>query len=160
MNSNASLTVRERFARIQPNLLWTWGPGARLLGSLAADLSETTDGVDPRTILARASDASLERAAAAHADDLRAVEATVDGDRSPEWSLLHRTPVAYFSMEFGIHESLAIYSGGLGVLAGDHLKSASDLGLPLVAVGFFYREGYFTQTLDKDGWQQATYPKV
>ncbi len=160
MNSNPSLTVRERFARIQPNLLWTWGPGARLLGTLAADLSETTDGVDPGTILARASDASLARAALAHADDLRAVEQAVEGHRSPEWSLLNRTPVAYFSMEFGIHESLAIYSGGLGVLAGDHLKSASDLGLPLVAVGFFYREGYFTQTLDKDGWQQAAYPKV
>ena len=66
-------------------------------------------------------------------------------------------PVAYFSAEFGIHESLPIYSGGLGVLAGDHLKSASDLGLPLVAVGLFYRESYFRQRLDRDGWQHAEY---
>ncbi|HEY8601720.1 MAG TPA: alpha-glucan family phosphorylase [Thermomicrobiales bacterium] len=62
--------------------------------------------------------------------------------------------IAYFSMEFGLHESLPIYSGGLGVLAGDHLKSASDLGVPLVAVGLFYQEGYFRQTLDQSGWQQ------
>ena len=60
-------------------------------------------------------------------------------------------PVAYFSAEFGIHESLPIYSGGLGVLAGDHLKSASDLGLPLVAVGLFYRESYFRQRIGRDG---------
>lgn len=62
--------------------------------------------------------------------------------------------IAYFSMEFGLHESLPIYSGGLGVLAGDHLKSASDLGVPLIALGLFYREGYFRQTLDDSGWQQ------
>src|SRR5450631_623178 len=66
-------------------------------------------------------------------------------------------PVAYFSAEFGIHESLPIYSGGLGVLAGDHLKSASDLGLPLVAVGLFYRFGYFRQRLRPDGWQEELY---
>ena len=64
--------------------------------------------------------------------------------------------IAYFSMEFGLHESLPIYSGGLGVLAGDHLKSASDLGVPLVAIGIFYQEGYFHQTLDQSGWQQDT----
>ena len=67
--------------------------------------------------------------------------------------------VAYFSCEFGIHESLPIYSGGLGVLAGDHLKSASDLGVPLVAVGFLYRQGYFRQGLNADGMQQEFYPE-
>ena len=66
--------------------------------------------------------------------------------------------IAYFSMEYGIHESLPGYSGGLGVLSGDHLKSASDLGLPLVAVGLLYRCGYFTQTVDADGFQQHIYP--
>lgn len=65
--------------------------------------------------------------------------------------------VAYFSMEFGIHPSLPIYSGGLGVLAGDHLKSASDLGLPLIGVGLLYTHGYFTQSLTGDGWQEETY---
>ncbi len=66
--------------------------------------------------------------------------------------------IGYFSMEFGLHESVPIYSGGLGVLAGDHLKSASDLGLPLVGVGLLYREGYFRQYLTADGWQQELYP--
>jgi starch phosphorylase len=66
--------------------------------------------------------------------------------------------IAYFSTEFGIHECLPIYSGGLGVLAGDHIKSASDLGLPLVGVGLLYRHGYLRQYLNRDGWQQETYP--
>ncbi len=68
--------------------------------------------------------------------------------------------VAYFSAEFGLHESLPIYSGGLGILAGDHLKSASELGLPLVSVGLLYRNGYFQQYLSGDGWQQEAYPEL
>ncbi len=67
--------------------------------------------------------------------------------------------LAYFSAEFGLHESVPIYSGGLGLLAGDHLKSASDLGIPLVGVGLLYREGYFRQYLNVDGWQQERYPE-
>ncbi|MCX7821645.1 MAG: alpha-glucan family phosphorylase [Brevinematales bacterium] len=65
--------------------------------------------------------------------------------------------VAYFSAEYGFHESLTIYSGGLGVLAGDHLKSASDIGLPLVGVGLLYKQGYFTQRINPEGWQEAIY---
>src|SRR5437867_6892986 len=68
--------------------------------------------------------------------------------------------IAYFSAEFGLHESLPIYSGGLGILAGDHLKSASELSLPLVAVGMLYRNGYFEQYLSADGWQQEAYPEL
>ena len=67
--------------------------------------------------------------------------------------------IAYFSAEFGIHESIPVYSGGLGVLAGDHLKSASDLGIPLCGVTLMYREGYFRQYLNIDGWQQERYPE-
>jgi len=67
--------------------------------------------------------------------------------------------IAYFSAEFGLHESVPVYSGGLGVLAGDHLKSASDLGIPLVGVSLMYREGYFRQYLNVDGWQQERYPE-
>ncbi len=67
--------------------------------------------------------------------------------------------IAYFSAEFGINESVPIYSGGLGVLSGDHLKAASDLGIPLVGVGLMYREGYFRQYLNVDGWQQERYPE-
>lgn len=72
-------------------------------------------------------------------------------DLSPE------RPVAYFCMEFGLHESLPIYAGGLGVLAGDHLKSASDLGVPTVGVGLLYRQGYFRQRLNRSGWQEDYY---
>ena len=64
-------------------------------------------------------------------------------------------PIAYFSTEFGLHESMPMYAGGLGVLSGDHLKEASDLGLPLIGVGFLYREGYFHQRITEDGWQEA-----
>src|SRR3984885_4099498 len=71
--------------------------------------------------------------------------------------VLRPRPVAYFSAEFGLHESIPEYSGGLGVLAGDHIKSASDLGIPLVGVGLFYGQGYFRQSLDPSGWQQEEY---
>jgi glycogen phosphorylase len=68
---------------------------------------------------------------------------------------LANRPIAYFSMEFGLHETLPIYSGGLGVLAGDHLKEASDLGLPLMGVSFMYGQGFFTQRIGEDGWQES-----
>src|SRR6202522_2640613 len=71
--------------------------------------------------------------------------------------VLRPRPVAYFSAEFGLHESLPIYSGGLGVLAGDHIKSASDLDIPLIGVGLFYGQGYFLQRLDETGWQREEY---
>src|SRR6266850_381345 len=81
------------------------------------------------------------------------------------WGLVHAgvlrpRPVAYFSAEFGLHESVPIYSGGLGVLAGDHIKSASDLGIPLIGIGLYYDQGYFRQRLDRDGWQHEDYIDV
>jgi len=69
-------------------------------------------------------------------------------------------PIAYFSTEFGLHETLPIYAGGLGVLSGDHLKGASDLGLPMVAIGFLYTQGYFSQHISEDGWQEARYLRL
>jgi starch phosphorylase len=69
-------------------------------------------------------------------------------------------PIAYFSTEFGLHETLPIYAGGLGILSGDHMKGASDLGLPLVAVGFLYTQGYFSQRITEDGWQEANYVRL
>jgi starch phosphorylase len=68
--------------------------------------------------------------------------------------------IAYFSMEFGIHESLPLFAGGLGILAGDHLKAASNLELPLTGVGLMYQRGYFSQYLNPDGWQQEAYPET
>src|SRR5579864_2687171 len=84
----------------------------------------------------------------------------LEADRT--WGAMHAAvlrprPVGYFSAEFGIHESVPEYSGGLGVLAGDHIKSASDLGIPLIGVGLFYGQGYFRQWLDSNGWQQEEY---
>src|ERR1700693_6280433 len=84
----------------------------------------------------------------------------LDADRT--WGARHAgilrpRPVAYFSAEFGLHVSIPEYSGGLGVLAGDHLKSASDLGIPLIGIGLFYGQGYFQQLLDRNGWQQEEY---
>src|SRR6266516_575321 len=70
---------------------------------------------------------------------------------------LAREPIAYFSAEFGLHTSLPIYSGGLGVLAGDHCKESSDLGIPLLGVGFVYPQGYFHQRIQADGWQEDIY---
>ena len=70
---------------------------------------------------------------------------------------LHKRLVVYFSAEFGLHESLPIYSGGLGILAGDHLKSASDMGIPLMGIGLLYQQGYFSQRLNADGWQEEDY---
>ena len=80
----------------------------------------------------------------------------------PPWASTHAGvlgahPVAYFSAEFGIHESVPVYSGGLGVLSGDHIKSASGLGVPLVAFGLFYDQGYFKQRLDENGYQVEEY---
>jgi glycogen phosphorylase len=70
------------------------------------------------------------------------------------------SPIGYFSTEFGLHESLPIYAGGLGILSGDHLKEASDLGLPLVAMGFLYTQGYFKQHITEDGWQESVYASL
>ena len=63
--------------------------------------------------------------------------------------------IAYFSFEFGLHECLPVYAGGLGILSGDHLKASSDLGMPLSGVGFIYKQGYFTQSISEDGWQET-----
>src|SRR5262249_59221720 len=84
----------------------------------------------------------------------------LDADRT--WGARHAgvlrpRPVAYFSAEFGLHVSIPEYSGGLGILAGDHIKSASDLAIPLVGIGLFYGQGYFRQRLDDNGWQQGDY---
>jgi starch phosphorylase len=88
-------------------------------------------------------------------DRYMAAENTWASRVAPQISQAH--PVAYFCAEFGLHESLPVYSGGLGILAGDHLKSASDLGVPLVGVGLLYRQGYFRQRLNREGWQEDFY---
>lgn len=173
-----SLAALDGIAR---NLWWCWhSAAAELFQRLDRDLWEAVDH-NPLALLSRVSQTQLE---AASADDgylshLEGVAAglktylaanntwfTRNGANSP------RTPgattpaehypaqrIAYFSAEFGLAESVPIYSGGLGILAGDHLKSASDLGLPLVGVSLFYREA-FHQYVNADGWQQEVHPET
>src|SRR5204862_4538157 len=121
---------------------------------------------DPAEFLRRLPAAQRERRAAEMALGSRIDSASrrlaeylkdTDSWGSVHASILRARPVAYFSAEFGLHESLPIYSGGLGVLAGDHLKSASDLGIPLIGIGLLYAQGYFRQSLDANGWQQESY---
>ncbi len=153
--------------RIAYNLWWTWEPDAiALFKRLDPELWHETRH-NPVEMLGILQQTVLE--GVRNDEGFMAHLAAVDGKlqeylESRSW--FDRTchdlagmRIAYFSMEFGLHESLPVYSGGLGVLAGDHLKSASDLGLPLAGVGILYREGYFQQYLNNEGWQQEFYPE-
>jgi starch phosphorylase len=165
----------ERLRDLAHNLWWSWNhPAIELIRRLDRDLWETS-GHNPVLMLGTIRQERLERMAE---DDgfLAQLERTYreferyikgrgtwyrkthgeEAGASPATGSEHR--IAYFSAEFGLTESLGIYAGGLGILAGDHLKSASDLGLPLVAVGLLYQQGYFRQYLNPDGWQQELYP--
>lgn len=158
-----SLRGLERLAR---NFWWVWNSGARdLFEDLAPGFAECEE--NPVAFLASVGLETLEQKAGdkAYLKRLQAVcdrfdaymaeqpvASPEDGD-GPTLSSLH--PVAYFSAEFAVHQTLPIYSGGLGILAGDHLKAASDLNIPLVGVGLFYRYGYMQQQLSSDGQQVA-----
>lgn len=96
----------------------------------------------------------------AHAERVRALFEAEVGETKPDPDLGPDETIAYFSMEFGIHESIPLFAGGLGILAGDHLKAASDMRVPLTGVGLLYRQGYFRQFLDNEGWQQEQYPET
>ncbi len=149
------------------NLHWDWDVEmVDLFRRLDGDLWESSR-YNPVLMLGTISQARLNEIAEDEgflAQMDRAAQRLEDYLRDRTWYKKHRkAPVAeecyaYFSMEFGLTTCMPVYSGGLGVLAGDHLKSASDLGLPLVAVGLLYQEGYFAQYLNADGWQQERYP--
>jgi starch phosphorylase len=158
--------VQERLWSLARNLWWSWDQDC---GSLFLDLDPARWrqlNYNPVALLGEIPLAGIER---------RARELVLHGRinyayrRQQEYlqadhtwgakhaGVLRPRPVAYFSAEFGLHESSPIYSGGLGVLAGDHIKSASDLDIPLIGIGIFYSHGYFRQRLDRDGWQQEEY---
>ena len=164
-----SPALPERLARLRDlayNLRWSWDHATiELFRRLDSDLWETS-GHNPVRLLGTIDQARLEAAAnddgllshldgvARHFDDYMAGQST--------WFRRTHGPVdtpqvAYFSAEFGLTECLSIFAGGLGVLSGDHLKSASDLGVPLVGVGLLYQQGYFRQYLNEAGWQQESY---
>jgi starch phosphorylase len=147
------------------NLRWSWHePTRRLFSELSPALWESS-GFDPVALLGEVETTRFAEAAA-DGDFVHRVQRQVDELHAyleqPRWyqSLPEGAPesIAYFSPEFGIAAALPQYSGGLGILAGDHLKSASDLGVPIVGVGLFYRSGYFAQAISADGWQQESYP--
>lgn len=156
----------ERLEELANNLWYSWDrPTQGLFASLSHSLWKATNHT-PKAFLKRADQKRLE----AIAEDpvflgaLNRVVSSYDTyHEMPNLAHVHGQPftdddlIAYFCAEFGFHESLPIYSGGLGILAGDHCKAASDMGLPFIGVGLLYRQGYFQQTLTADGHQQATY---
>ncbi len=147
------------------NLRWSWHPPTRDLFAAIDPDRWAVSGHDPVRLLG---EVSAERLAELAEDQgfvdwvARARADLADYLEQPRWyqSLGDDAPagIAYFSPEYGITSALPQYSGGLGILAGDHLKTASDLGVPIIALGLFYRAGYFRQTLSRDGWQQEHYP--
>jgi starch phosphorylase len=156
----------ERLRDIAYNLWWSWSPpGEELFARLDGGLWEEVHG-NPIELLCRVDQGRLDELAGddSFTSQLDAAWQTFQRYMQREGWFSRTFPeaagarIAYFSMEYGIHECLPIYSGGLGVLAGDHLKTASNLGLPLMGVGLAYAEGYFRQVLNADGWQGESYP--
>jgi glycogen phosphorylase len=162
----AQKLVADKLRELSSNLWWSWQPNVtNLFRELDPGLWRSTDH-NPIEFLKRLPADQIEVRAAELALHSRIDYAfrrlneylkNTDSWGAVYAATLRARPVAYFSAEFGLHESLPIYSGGLGVLAGDHLKSASDLGIPLIGVGLLYDQGYFRQSLDSNGWQQETY---
>ncbi|MCL2523021.1 MAG: alpha-glucan family phosphorylase [Betaproteobacteria bacterium] len=156
----------ERLEELANNLWYSWDRSTQgLFSSLSHSLWRTTNH-NPKAFLKRIDQKRLEAAAEnpVFLGALNRVLSAYDNyHEMPGLALAHGQHfrdddlIAYFCAEFGFHESLPIYSGGLGILAGDHCKAASDMGLPFIGIGLLYRQGYFSQTLDANGQQQATY---
>ena len=162
-------SLPDRISRLEElahDLWWSWTPDARNVFRRLDYVLWRVTAHNPVRMLAVIAPEVLQRAMADPAwlasydraiDRLDAVHAARNTWCERECPDLARRPVAYFSAEFALHQSLPIYAGGLGVLAGDHCKEASDLGVPLVGVGFMYPQGYFHQEISADGWQQEVY---
>jgi len=163
-----------RMSELAYNIVWSWEPVIRsLFRRLDSELWKDS-GYNPVAMLGRVSQTTLERAAAdprylalykracERFDTHVAGAATVNPDGTPDGTPdvdANGKLIAYFSAEYGLTECLPIYSGGLGILSGDHMKSSSDLKLPLIGIGLLYQHGYFRQFLNADGWQQERYPE-
>ena len=174
MNRYAALTPLpervSRLAELAVDLWWSCHPDARA----SSGVSTTPCGVRRRTIRSRCcggSPRARDRSGRCRPSFMRAVRRAPSRSstrratrRNTWWTIAFpRSPVrsiAYFSAEFAVHQSLPIYAGGLGVLAGDHCKEAGDLGVPLIGVGFMYPQGYFHQQVSSDGWQEEIYERL
>ncbi|MDD5726964.1 MAG: alpha-glucan family phosphorylase [Victivallales bacterium] len=145
--------------RLSYNMWWSWHIDAvELFQRINPGLWRQVEG-NSRKFLGMIPQSRLEELAKdkAYLRQLKRVEQEFERDSTKNEDKSSRR-IAYFSMEYGIHESIHLYSGGLGVLSGDHLKAASDMGLPIIGVGLLYRQGYFRQYLDRNGWQIERYP--
>jgi glycogen phosphorylase len=162
--SHRLLSVRLRM--LARNLWWTWNPESHHIFKELSPLVWRYSNHNAVAVMNEISDKELEARLHDH-EFARRVHTVLEVFESymsepSTWAKRHaaglKNPVAYFSAEFGLHESLPIYSGGLGILSGDHTKSTSDLGIPFVGIGLFYRQGYFQQKINADGWQEELYP--
>lgn len=156
----------ERLRELAYNIWWSWHSEAKQLYKQIDPLLWDTVDQNPVAFLRRVDAHKLDAAAhniafmAAYNKVFRAFDVYMG--ESDTWFAttypdLKDNPIAYFSTEFGLHEALPLYAGGLGVLSGDHTKEASDLGLPFVGIGLLYHKGYFTQKIDAEGWQEDFY---
>jgi len=155
-----------RLAEVAHNLWWSWTPAARRLFETIDPTLWFLTQHNPVKLLA---DVKPERLGILSQDPtfvrqysavLRAFDEYMTDTKTwfaTQFPALTKSQIAYFSAEFGFHISIPIYSGGLGILAGDHCKEASDLGIPLVGLGFMYPQGYFKQRVTAEGWQEAAY---
>ena len=168
-HESAPLSAEDKLRELAFNLWWNWHPQVlELFRQLdPAGWSETNHNpiallkrIGPGALGARVAELSLENTVSFHYRRLQEYLRAEGSWCAVNARGLQAAPIAYFSAEFGLHESLPLYSGGLGVLAGDHLKSASDLGLPLVGIGLFYASGYFRQHFDAAGWQTEEYGHI
>jgi starch phosphorylase len=164
-------TTIQELNRLSWNYWWSWAPdGSAIFRDINTEIWNDCEH-SPRRLLSEVSEYDLTKMATdpVYVERVRRLSAAFDAymaEGAHTWAAEHASgvraerPVAYFCAEFGVHHSLPLYSGGLGILAGDHLKSASDLGLPLVAIGLLYHHGYFRQRLRRDGWQEETYNEI
>ena len=152
------MTTRETLEAVAANLWWSWQPDViELFESLNPDAFRKSRN-NPLVALREAQPRKLaSKTVAKRADE---AYARLQSYLATPGSHADTPRTAYFCMEYGLHESLNLYSGGLGILAGDQCKAASDLGVPFTAVGLFLRDGYFQQTFDASGWQQEHYPEL
>jgi starch phosphorylase len=166
VDRDSRLQIESRLRDLAFNLWWTWHPNVIELFRDLDPVAWRETNHNPVALLARIAPDDLARRVSMLSLENRInyhyrrlveyLESECTWCAQQAGALRH-SPLAYFSAEFGLHESLPLYSGGLGVLAGDYLKSASDLGLPVVGIGLFYANGYFRQRLDDNGWQQEEY---
>src|ERR1051325_11350004 len=149
-----------RMTELAYNILWSWEPQVRSLFRPLDPALWRECGYNPVLMLGRVSQAALQKAGSdpRYLAIYRAACDTYDSRVKKSVLIPDGKLIAYFSAEYGLTECLPVYSGGLGILSGDHLKSSSDQDYPLIALGLLYQKGYFRQNLNPDGWQQERYP--